>query len=80
MLNKDLAQTPQRGRESTDPVPKRADFSATQATRFFVLKCRSSCGLLGAARWPWEALGAIFVEQGFGSNPRTAQEVHGFGP
>ena len=33
LLNKDLAQTPQRGRESTDPVPKRADFSDTRATK-----------------------------------------------
>ena len=35
LLNKDLAQTPQRGRESTDPVPKRADFLDTWATKKF---------------------------------------------
>ena len=33
LLNKDLAQTPQRGRESTDPVPKRVYFTTTQATK-----------------------------------------------
>ena len=33
LLNKDLAEAPQRGRESTDPVPKRADFSDTRATK-----------------------------------------------
>ena len=33
LLNKDLAQAPQRGRESTDPVPKRADFSDTRGTK-----------------------------------------------
>ena len=33
LLSKDLAQAPQRGRESTDPVPKRADFSDTRATK-----------------------------------------------
>ena len=33
LLNKDLAQTPQRGRESTDRAPKRADFSDTWGTK-----------------------------------------------
>ena len=28
-----MAQDPQRGKKSTDPVPKRADFSDTQATK-----------------------------------------------
>ena len=38
LLNKDLAQAPQRGRESTDPVPKRADFSDTRGTKKKSLK------------------------------------------
>ena len=38
-------------------------------------ECRGSCGLLGAAWWPWEALEAIFVEQRFGPNPPEAQGV-----
>ena len=28
-----------------------------------------------AARWPWEALGSIFVEQRFGLNPPEEQRV-----
>ena len=40
-----------------------------------MLKCWGSCGLLGEVRWPWEALGAIFVEQRFGPSPPKGQGV-----
>ena len=45
----------------------------------FLSKCWSSCGPLGAARWPWEALGAIFVERMLGPNFPRAQGVNGLG-
>ena len=41
----------------------------------FLFKCWSSCGLLGAALCPWEALEAIFVEQRFGPKPPKGQGV-----
>ena len=48
--------------------------------RNFLLKCWGSCGLLGEVRWPWEALGAIFVEQRFGPSPPKGQGVHRSSP
>ena len=47
--------------------------------RNFLLKCWGSCGLLGEVQWPWEALGAIFVEQRFGPNPPKARKAAGGG-
>ena len=40
---------------------------------------RSSCGLLGGSRWPWEAVEAIFVERMVGLNLPKSQGIDRLG-
>ena len=80
-MNEWLVQSPQRARESKDWVLKRADFPKTGPNFFFdfLFFGRSSCGLLGGSRWPWEAVEAIFVEQMVGLNLPKSQGIDGLG-
>ena len=40
---------------------------------------RSSCGLLGGSRWPWEAAEAIFVKRMVGLNLPKSQGIDRLG-
>ena len=76
-----LRSEPPKGAGSRQIEPPRGStFRGDNFFQNFLRKCWSSCGLLGAARWPWEALEAIFVEQRFGLNPREGQGGDGLSP
>ena len=65
-----------------DWVPKRVDFPKTGPNfffDFFFFFGRSSCGLLGGSRWPWEAVEAIFVERMVGLNLPKSQGIDRLG-
>ena len=74
LLNKDLAQTPQRGRESTDPVPKRADFSDTRATKKKSENVGPLVGSLARPGGPGKLWGQSLLNKDLAQTPQRGRE------
>ena len=75
LLNKDLAQAPQRGRESTDPVPKRADFSDTRATKKISENVGPLVGSLGRPGGPGKLWGQSLLNKASAQNLQGVRET-----
>ena len=75
MLNKGSAQTRQRGRESTDPVPKRADFSDTGATKKKSENVGPLVGSLGRPGGPGKLWGQSLLNKASAQNLQGVREA-----
>ena len=80
LLNKDLAQTPQRGRESTDPVPKRADFSDTRATKKKSENVGPLVGSLARPSGPGKLWGQPLLNKDLAQTPQSQNSWGGYPP
>ena len=80
LLNKDLAQAPQRGRESTDPVPKRADFSDTRATKKKSENVGPLVGSLARPSGPGKLWGQPLLNKDLAQTPESQNSRGGGGP